>query len=509
MQVREYLTAFIEYEERAQLFERSACGVRYWQAIRHDVFQETLQAAGLAERAHARVGELPIRNWLPAQLRALPSTLQRSVALAAPQLAPRSFGLARAVLDRTGLGRAASAWLDLPRAELLVANHPRHVLHDGHFICPYTQPLLDATHHTRAVLEGQFQGRYAAPLPPQPTAYVDLALLASHAEFRAASVRGRGLTSTELTELTGIRDGLARALGAAPPRTAVIRRARTAILAHRGLRPRYERLLDVVQPRLVINVIGYRLVHQVLTEVAHQRGLRVAELQHGSLGETHPAYNFAPGRRPDSFPDELLLFGELWRSATPGLPLPAAQTPAVGYAWLELQKTRWKRLSPSSPKRVLFLSQGSIGPELARAAVELRERVPASDWHVTYRLHPSEQAGGRDPYPELARAGIEVQTAAAAPLYAVQRDSDAQVGVYSTALLEGLAFGLPTYVLALPGHEQLRAVTTAGAAQLVSDVAGLVDRLRQPPAAATAAIDALWTPNATANFLRFLERALA
>jgi hypothetical protein len=247
----------------------------------------------------------------------------------------------------------------------------------------------------------------------------------------------------------------------------------------------------------------------VLTEVAHARGVRVAELQHGSLGETHPAYNFAPGRRPESFPDELLLFGELWRGATPGLPLPAAQTPAVGYAWLELQKTRWKRLSPSLPKRALFLSQGSIGPELARAAVEVRERVSPSELHVSFRLHPSEHAGGRDPYPELARAGIEVQAAAAAPLYAVQRDSDVQVGVYSTALLEGLAFGLPTYVLALPGHEQLRAITSAGAAQLVPDAATLATELRQPLRAAPAAVDSLWTPNATANFLRFLERTLA
>jgi hypothetical protein len=508
MQVREYLTAFIDHEERAQLFERSACGVRYWQAIRHDVFQETLQAAGLAERAHKRVGELPIRNWLPAQLRALPSTLQRSVGLAAPPL-PRRLGFAREAFSRSGLTRTAGALFDLPRAELLIANHPRHVFHDGNWICPYTQPLLDSIHHTHAVLEGQFQGRYAPPVPAQPTAYVDLALLAAHAEFRAASLRGRGFSQTELSELAGIREGLARALGAAPPRAALVRRARTAILAYRGLWPRYSRLLDRVQPRLVINVIGYRLVHQVLTEVAHSRGLRVAELQHGSLGETHPAYNFAPGRRPDAFPDELLLFGKLWRDATPGLPLPAAQTPAIGYAWLELQKNRFKRLSPTAPRRVLFLSQGSIGPELARAAVQLRERFSPSELHVSFRLHPSEHAGDRDPYPELTRAGVEVQAAASQPLYAVQRDSDAQVGVYSTALLEGLAFGLPTYVLALPGHEQLRAVTSAGAAQLVPDAAALADVLRQPPAAAAAAVDALWTPNATANFQRFLERALA
>lgn len=508
MRVSEYLSAFIEHEERAQLFERSARGVRYWQAVRHDVFQETLQAAGLAERAHLRVGELPVRSWLPAQLRALPTTLRRSVELALPRLPAKKFGLTRAAVTHSGLRRVASAWFGLQRAELLVANHPRHVFHDGRYICPYSQPLLDATHRTRAVLEGQFQGRYPTPIPKQPTAYVDLALLASHAEFRLATLAGCGLSQTDLAELRGIREGLERALGAAPPLAAIVRRVRTAVSANLGLRPRYERLLDRVQPRLVLVVIGYRLVNQVLTDVAHTRGLRVAELQHGALGASHPAYNFAVGRRPDSFPDELLLFGDLWRTATPGLPLPAAQTPAIGYAWLEMQSARLGRVGPSTPARLLFLSQRSIGVELSRAAVRVRELIPPERLHITYRLHPSEHVGWREAYPELARSGIDVQAATSVPLYAAQRDSDAQAGVYSTALIEGLAFGLPTYVLALPGHEQLSAITGAGAARLVADAEALADALRQPPLAATKASESLWASGAMARFEAFLERAL-
>jgi hypothetical protein len=508
MQVGEALSAFIKHEESAQLFERSACGVHYWQAIRHDVFQETLQAAGLAERAHLRIGELSMRTWLPAQFRALPTTLRRSVGFALPHV-PKRFGITRAVVNQLGLHRAASTWFGLPRAELLVANHPRHVLHDGRYICPYSQALLDATHRTRVVLEGQFQGRYPTPIPKQPTAYVDLALLASHAEFRVRTLAGCGLTQTDVADLAGIRDGLERALGAAPPLAALVRRVRTAVVANLGLRPRYERLLDRVQPRLVLVVIGYRLVNQVLTEVAHQRGIRVAELQHGTLGASHPAYNFAPGRRPDSFPDDLLLFGDLWRTATPGLPLPAAQTPAIGYAWLEMQKARYARVSPATPKRVLFLSQRTIGAELSRAAVRLRESIPKAELEICYRLHPSEHTGWREAYPELARSGIEVQAATSVPLYAAQRDADLQVGVYSTALLEGLAFGLPTYVLALPGHEQLSAITSARAALLVNDPDRLAEAIRQPPPAATASSEALWAAGATARFEAFLERTLS
>src|SRR5262245_55788144 len=128
MQVSELLSAFIAFEEREHLFERTARGVRYWQAIRHDVFQETLQAAGLAERAHLRATELPLSSWLPAQLRALPVTLRRSAWAFAPRAS--SGGTARATASVTGIARA----------DLLVANHPRHVLSGGHYICPYSQP---------------------------------------------------------------------------------------------------------------------------------------------------------------------------------------------------------------------------------------------------------------------------------------------------------------------------------------------------------------------------------
>ena len=479
MRVAQLLTEFIQHEERAELFERALLGVQYWHAIRHDVFQETLQALGLAERAHLRVSELPVRSWLPAQLRTLPQTLARS------------------------------SWRHLPRAELLVANHPRHVAHEGVLVCPYTQPLLDHAGRSRVVLEGQFQGRYAAPIPKQPTAYVDLALLSAHAQYRASYLRGGGFGASELAQLEDLRAGLERTLGAAPPLAALERRARTAVLATRGLTARYERLLDRVQPKLILVVIGYRLVNQILTQVAHRRGLPVAELQHGALGASHPAYNFARGRRPDSFPDYLLLFGSLWRSATPGLPLPPSRTPAIGYAWLELQHVRYGRVSPDTPRRILFLSQRTIGPALARVAVRLRELFTPDALHITYRLHPSEHVGWREAYPELARASIDVQAATSLPLYAVQRDSDVQVGVYSTALIEGLAFGLPTYIVALPGHEQLRVITDAGLAALVPDADALASALRQPPPAAAARRDAVWSPDPSGAFDRFLEEAIS
>jgi hypothetical protein len=477
--VSELLAAFIAFEEREQLFERSICGVAYWQLIRHDVFRETLESLGLSERAHLRVEELPLRSWLGPQLRQLPRTLARSF------------------------------WSEQAPAELLVAAHPRHVPYQGRFICPYSQPLLWATPRSRLVLEGHFQGHYFAPDAGERTRYVDLGLVLAHAGFRIRELQGRGLSARDRAELANLVNGLTRALGGAPPAAALLRRARTAVLVTLGLTPRLARLLDAVRPKLVLEVVGYRLVNQVLNQLAHSRGIAVAELQHGTLGTGHAGYTFAPGRKPSSFPDQLLLFGALWREATPGLPLTAEQTPAIGYAWLELQRAQLTRGArpADGPRRVLFLSQRSIGRELSRVASALRTKLPARSFEIVYRLHPSEGVGWQSAYPELAASGIRVERAEERALYASQNDADVQVGVYSTALIEGVAFGLATLLVQLPGHEQLALLAASGIARTVADADALADAVRTG-AAPAAAGEALWARGATTNFARFIEAQL-
>jgi len=479
--VSELLAAFIAFEERTGMFDRSLLGVAYWQLIRHDVFRETLESLGLAERAHLRVEELPLRHWLGSQLRQLPKTIERS-----------------------RLSRA-------PAADLLIAAHPRHVPYQGQFICPYSQPLLWGNAHSRVLLEGHFQGRYFAPDAGEPTRYVDWALVRAHAAFRARELRGAGFSSRAELEIQDLVQKLRSALGSAPNVAAVRRRVRTAVLASLGLQPQLARLLDAVRPKLVFVVVGYRLVNQLLTQAARSRGIVVAELQHGTLGAGHPGYNFANGRKPDSFPDYLLLFGDLWRGATPGLPLPAERTPAIGYGWLDLHRAAHERGASETQRRVLFLSQRGIGSELSKLAAALHAQLPASEFELVYRLHPSEGIGWEQMYPELARSAIRVERAEERALYASQNAAQVQVGVYSTALLEGLAFGLETFLVELPGHEQLALLSSAGLARSVANADALATALKSssPAGKATVAdVDALWARDAKAGFSRFVERII-
>jgi hypothetical protein len=335
---------------------------------------------------------------------------------------------------------------------------------------------------------------------------VDLALVLANAGFRLRELAGRGLRDRDRRELAWLRERLASQLGAAQPLGSLVRRARTAALSAMSLAPRFDRMLERVRPRGVVNVIGYRLVHQILTLRARAAGIAVAELQHGTIGAAHPAYNFAPGRKPPAFPDHLLTFGEVWRELTPGLPLAPENVHAVGYGWLELQRASYgRRVRASGPRRVLFLSQRDIGPELSKLAAQLQQRI-GPEIELCYRLHPSEGHGWQLAYPELHAAGVRVEEAQSRPLYAAQAEADVQVGVYSTALLEGMAFGVQTVIVELPGSEQLAFVVERGLAQSARTADQLAQLVMQPAAAAADSGKLLWAADPPARFRAFVDR---
>jgi hypothetical protein len=151
-----------------------------------------------------------------------------------------------------------------------------------------------------------------------------------------------------------------------------------------------------------------------------------------------------------------------------------------------------------------------VGRELNRMAVALHASADAAALHIVYRLHPSESAGWQERYPELAASGLEVEPAASRSLYASQADADVQVGVYSTSLLEGLAFGLPTFTVDLPGSEQLDAFVARGLVQRVAGVAALAAALERVHGPLTREqVAAIWSPDPVGAFRGFVERALS
>jgi hypothetical protein len=207
-----------------------------------------------------------------------------------------------------------------------------------------------------------------------------------------------------------------------------------------------------------------------LIHSCRQQNIPVVEVQHGAIYDQHPGYHFPANIQVELFPDYLLTFGEYWSTAA-NIPLPPDRIRPVGFPYLDHMREAVAAIEPT--ERILFISQADVGAELAQIALAL-----ADDDHfgaeVVYKLHPSEHDGWTDGYPALGGSDVTVIADAGPDIYELFASATAQVGVYSTAMFEGLGFGLQTYIAQLPGSETFADIVEAGYAHAIEDADDIV-----------------------------------
>jgi hypothetical protein len=158
------------------------------------------------------------------------------------------------------------------------------------------------------------------------------------------------------------------------------------------------------------------------------------------------------------FPDYLLVWGDIWKEPA-YIPLPNDRIISTGYPYLDKKKADYG--SVNSTQQIIFLSQASIGDELSKIASKLSLNDDIN-YDIIYKLHPNEYENWEDRYPRLLEADLRVIGENGPELYNLFAESSIQVGVYSTALFEGIAFGLSTYIYKISGWEYVK--------NLVSDI---------------------------------------
>ncbi len=449
---------FLELEADLELFSRRIDGVPFWERVRFEVHKTVVRETTAFGQAHSDVG------LQHGRLRKL-SGLVRNLFVRNPYLSPQR--------------------------EIAVLGHGRRKqLEDGQWWDLYTDPILEALDLDSVSLEKPHQHTHRKPAKTESLRYLDLVKYGGdlRRKFAAPTV----LTDGDERFLEDVADAFEAAFGVDLDLT---ERVRNELVTRRCRRPLYRRLFERIDPDLVLVVVSY--VRETAIEVCKELAIPVAELQHGVISPYHAGYAF-PGERPKTtFPDYVLTFGEFW-GRTVEFPIPEDRCYPVGYPYLEETATEYDERTED---QLLFISQGTIGAELSRFAVELEELV---DDDVVYKLHPGEYDRWRESYPWLVDSGVEV--VADADLYELFARSRAQVGVYSTAIYEGLYFGLETYLFDCPGVSQLQPLVEEGAATVVDSPSELADRLAADASRATEDVERFFEPNAIDNVASALER---
>lgn len=202
--------------------------------------------------------------------------------------------------------------------------------------------------------------------------------------------------------------------------------------------PLFRTLLQKIDPELAL-LVSINKVRKTFIEACKSLSIPVVELQHGIIDGYHLRYSYPWNQTPETVtPDYFFAYGEFVNDISEFKLKDRIHV--VGYPYLELQaETYWG----NNPKdQILFISQDTVGKTLSKLAEKLDDHT-AFDHEIVYKLHPKEYDDWQVRYPELADSSITV-IAEETSLYQLFSESDFQIGVNSTALYEGLYFGVKT-----------------------------------------------------------------
>lgn len=267
----------------------------------------------------------------------------------------------------------------------------------------------------------------------------------------------------------------------------------------------FGKILDQVNPKVILEVVGYNMDCLVVNELALARHIPTIELQHGATGAGHIAYNYYTGTCVEQFPQYFFAFSRFWIESAL-YPLPADRLRDVGFPYLEERAEIAKnKVEKAFPRQIIFISQPKIGEMMSEIAVDLNELIDKERYRILYKLHPGEYERWRERYLKLAASDIEVIDNNRVDLYELFAASSCQIGGYgSTATFEGLEFGLKTYIMREGAYPMLVDLCEKGMAQFFDGAQDLYE-LIVSDSESVQQMNSFWKKNALENMKREID----
>lgn len=263
---------------------------------------------------------------------------------------------------------------------------------------------------------------------------------------------------------------------------------------------RVTKKIERLSPKVIITVDGYNFTKKIFTEIANKKKIQTIELQHGTMGSEHLAYNFPDGVAPDSFPSNLFSWGEYWHLDTQ---LPeTTQVYNVGFPYMENQKNK-VNLMNQKETNILVSSQWTIGFELMEYINLFAEG--AQDYNFIVKLHPLE-FDSIDSFVELALHSNISFVTDEMNIYNLFSICKTHIGVYSTTLSEGLAFNLKTLIVPLSGHEMYLRMIDQGYMSILNSSTELNNFLKKETEKRS--LEEVWVSDALENITGLIEKKI-
>jgi len=429
--------AFLQFEDDADVYDVRLRESPVWERIRVDVFHQIAVAYGEHESTDSDTEGSS--RW------------------------DKALHAGKAVLR--GLGRH-NPYLTGQHDLLVVGHQRRKQFEDGYWWDIYTDPLYQALDLDVLHAEVEHKGGHKTPAKTSGVRYLEVIRYLGYLWKEI----GVGVDEVGGEELDEVRE-LERAVEAYfDVDVQITDLVRSLFTVREPAITLYTALLRRVDPSVVVVLVSYG--REWFIEACKRYGVPVVELQHGVVHPHHFAYAFPGDRTKENFPDYLLTYGEFWNDVVE-YPIPDERVIPVGYPHLERRAAQYENVA--TKEQIVFISEPRIGTALSRLAVRLSD---LTEHDIVYKLHPNETEQWRERYPWLTEANVTVVDSDQPPLYSILAESSIQVGVGSTALYEGLMFGLETYIFDVSDTSSTDPLVEEGYASKISS-AGEITPERQ------------------------------
>lgn len=457
---------FLEIENKYDLYNKQICGVNYWIFHRFDIWNYRICAQNL----NLSTSYQKNRKKVGRTLRNISNCFQT-------KRIPKNN-------------------------DVLFLNYGGRIKNGQYYDCAYTESLNRLAPNC-VTIEEPFEHMHYRPVRTKNLVYTDYISLRAFIYWRIVKtvkpVKFKEIIKELDTQLGAALNEIAREYSWNFRKDELFYSIAKNIIRHDLVYKEYEKLISKINPKVIVEVSHYEYSKMIVNEVAKDKNIPVIELQHGTIYEEHVAYQYATKQKIKPFPDKIFLFSEFWKKRI-NAPVRSENLVAVGYPTFD---EKIKQYSSDKNERtrytILFVSQGTIGIYLSEVACNLARDLDSKKYRIIYKLHPSEHSCWKEQYPNLQDTEIEVVDNNTESIYKQFAESDMQIGVYSTALFEGLGFGLKTLILRVGHFEAMNSLVEEGYADYIDSAQDVIRILSEEPSSREQNSVEFWKKDALKN----------
>lgn len=334
----------------------------------------------------------------------------------------------------------------ITQADILVLNHPRRFDLDGKMYDIYTDTFVHNLQYSYVVFENMFQLEHHKNVFAKNLFYLDYPKIIARVYSNFYGVK---LSTTLEKKVFKLEQVLLEEFNVdLNLRSYIIRE----VTRFKKLLIPFKRLLTIIDPKIIIEVVNYSRPNKVFNFLANQMNIPVIELQHGTMGPYHLGYSYPEfiKNKLKTFPNIIFVWGHFWKYQT-RFPIDSGNVIVTGFPYLE---KKMKNTNSGERKDILIISQPTISEKFILEIIELSKLLQNDSRTIYFKLHPSELENAQYVYREVYKlTNVKVIDINSISIYDLFNKCSIQIGVYSTALIEGIAFELKTIIIKLPGWE--------------------------------------------------------